>query len=110
MRLFSRSACLLTVITICLIAMADFAGARSAASARHSGLEPPGGPRQMDIVPGQSPGRTPEGGMGYTDAYGNTLTDKIPQEKRRVRMRREHEKKPADLPDVSVGKPLWTYK
>ena len=47
--------------------------ARSAFSPRHSGIEPPGGPRHIETLPGKGPTRTAEGGMGYVDAYGNTL-------------------------------------
>ena len=49
-------------------------------SPRPSGTEPPGGPRPSDALPQPGNfGRTPEGGLGYTDAYGNTITNK-PQE------------------------------
>ncbi|MDE5832758.1 MAG: translation initiation factor IF-2, partial [Desulfovibrio sp.] len=62
-------------ITILSLAFAIcFAGsgvlAKSAYSPRHSGIEPPGGPRSLEAIPGRSPSRTAEGGMGYMDAYG----------------------------------------
>lgn len=57
------------------------AWAKSAFSARESGIEPPGGPKPMEGLPGKNVGRTAEGGMGYTDAYGNTITEPQPEEK-----------------------------
>lgn len=89
---------------------------RSAFSPRHTGMDPPGGPRQIDSMPLSGPTRTPEGGMGYTDAYGRGLTDKIPEEpKQRQRLRPgAYGKKepPAELPDVSPGKrnPVWSFR
>lgn len=108
-------ACIILVIAL---ASAQSVGARSASSPRHSGLEPPGGPRQLDVLPGNSPGRTAEGGMGYTDAYGNTLTDRLPEERKpRQRLRpgayggarQEH---PTALPEPAAekGAPVWSFK
>lgn len=57
------------------------AWAKSAFSARESGIEPPGGPKPMEGLPSKNVGRTAEGGMGYTDAYGNTITESQPEEK-----------------------------
>lgn len=91
---------------------------KSAFSPRHSGLEPPGEPRQSEIMPGRSPSRTPMGGMGYTDAYGNTLDDQPPPEKTvRKRLRpganglREQPSPPAALPDPdrADASPLWKF-
>lgn len=102
---------------VLVIALALPAYGRSAYSPRHSGLEPPGGPRQLEAVPGASPGRMPEGGMGYTDAYGNTLTDKIPEEKKaRVRPRPgaygSGQPAASAIPDLPApeGKPLWSFQ
>lgn len=100
-----------------LVALPCASFARSAFSPRHSGLEPPGGPRQLDTLPGNSPSRTPEGGMGYTDAYGNSLTDRMPEEKKP-----RHRPRPGayggkanisePLPELpaSPGKPLWRFQ
>ena len=55
--------------------------AASAYSARNSGMDPPGEPKRIEALPSKSAGRTAEGGMGYTDAYGNTVTDSQPEEK-----------------------------
>lgn len=55
--------------------------AASAYSARNSGAEVPGEPKRIDSLPSKSAGRTAEGGMGYTDAYGNTIDDRPPEEK-----------------------------
>ena len=56
------------------------AWAASALSPRHSGLEPPGGPKPLEGLPaaGAQSGTT-QGGMGYTDAYGNTVDDRPPE-------------------------------
>ena len=92
-----------------ILALPGAAMSRSAYSPRHSGMEAPGGPRQLDVLPGGGPSRTAEGGMGYTDAYGNTLTDKMPEEKA-TRRRREAKREPGRIPDVPVGAPVWTFK
>lgn len=91
--------------------------ARSAQSPRHSGLEPPGGPRQLDVLPGGGPGRTAEGGMGYTDAYGNTLTDKMPEQRKPRHRPRPGaygapKSAPAELPEPAREKspPVWSFK
>ena len=57
------------------------AQAASAYSARNSGMDPPGEPKRIEALPSKSAGRTAEGGMGYTDAYGNTIDDRQPEEK-----------------------------
>lgn len=94
----------------------QIAEARSAFSPRHSGMDAPGGPRQLDNMPTQGIGRTPEGGMGYTDAYGRSLTDKIPEERKRgPRLRPggyRHKDAPAELPDLKpgTGAPVWSFK
>lgn len=79
-------------------------------------MEAPGGPRQLDNMPIAGPSRTPEGGMGYTDAYGNSLTDRAPAErKRRPRLRPgAHGKKEhvAELPDIDPARqtPVWSFR
>lgn len=107
---------LLALLVVFTLFGAESAFARSALAPRHSGIEPPGGPRQLDTLPGNSPGRTAEGGMGYMDAYGRTLTDKIPEEnkpRRRLRVgaygSRAAEKPSPVLPDRSAP-PVWTFK
>ena len=57
------------------------AQAASAYSARNSGMDPPGEPKRIESLPSRNAGRTAEGGMGYTDAYGNTIDDRQPEEK-----------------------------
>ena len=59
---------------------AGTAWAKSPSNARDPGIEPPGGPKPMEGLPGRNVSRTAEGGMGYTDAYGNTVTDSQPEE------------------------------
>ncbi len=40
-----------------------------------------GRPKRLDMS-GRGLVRTPMGGMGYTDAYGNTIDDIVPEEKK----------------------------
>ncbi len=88
---------------------------RSAFSPRHSGMEPPGGPRHLENIPGRSIGQTPSGGRGYTDAYGNSLDDSRPEEKKIVRRRMEiqghsvEQEKSRPLPDPARSSPLWKF-
>ena len=98
----SRFACLraarpLAVAPLCLVLLVLLAAAQlvpdspqwlapsalaaSAYSARNSGMDPPGEPKRIESLPSKSAGRTAEGGMGYTDAYGNTIDDRQPEEK-----------------------------
>ena len=99
----------------------DKVWAASAHSPRRSGLEPPGGPRQLDSVPqGRAMTRSYDGGMGYTDAYGNTVDDVPPEERaprRRLRAgaygaygRDKADTRP--LPDPAPGGegPAWSIK
>ena len=84
-----------------------------------SGLDPPGGPKPLEGLPGKSAGRTAEGGMGYTDAYGNTIENR-PQEDtpehKRVRPgaygpnaeRNKRYQRP--LPDPQNQTPAWSFK
>ncbi|WP_297048108.1 translation initiation factor IF-2 [uncultured Desulfovibrio sp.] len=92
--------------------------ARSALSPRHSGMEPPGGPRPLESMPGNAPSRTAEGGMGYTDAYGNTLDERQPPEKApRKRPRAgayggyggKAEVPPLPDPAAENRPPVWTF-
>lgn len=93
--------------------------ARSALSPRHSGMEPPGGPRPLEAMPGNAPSRTAEGGMGYTDAYGNTLDERQPPEKTpRKRPRAgayggyggKTVVPPLPDPAAESQPPVWTFK
>lgn len=94
--------------------------ARSAFNPRHSGLEAPGERRPADGMSafGMRPARTAEGGMGYSDAYGNTLDDQPPEEKKpRKRVHpgayghRSSGSPSRALPDPDCrsGVPAWTY-
>lgn len=114
MRIYRSVACCLIFLTA--TALSVNVCARSAFSPRHSGMEAPGGPRQLESMPMLGPSRTPEGGMGYTDAYGRTLTDKMPEE-RKPRQRPRYggyaKKEPvAELPNVDpVGqRPVWSFR
>ena len=72
------------------------ARAASALSPRHSGLEPPGGPKPIEGLPAMgNAGNTTERGMGYTDAYG-TYGRK--------------QSRPLPDPDADTpGKPAWKF-
>lgn len=84
-----------------------------------SGLDPPGGPKPMEGLPGKSAGRTAEGGMGYTDAYGNTIENRAPEEKpARKRPRagaygpnaEQNPRYQRPLPDPQNQTPVWSFK
>lgn len=88
-------------------------------SPRHTGMEPPGGPRTSDVMPGGGPTRTAEGGMGYTDAYGNTLDDVTPPEKEPRKRPRAGayggygaagQERPLPDPGASSGAPVWSFR
>lgn len=95
------------------------ARAASALSPRHSGLEPPGGPKPMEGLPAMgNAGNTTERGMGYTDAYGRPLKDYGPEEvKPHVRPRGgaygtygRKQSRPLPDPDADTpGKPAWDF-
>lgn len=120
-----RRRCARRLLAICLLCCAVTflwlapALARSALSPRHSGMEPPGGPRALETMPGNAPSRTAEGGMGYTDAYGNTLDERQPPEKTpRKRPRAgayggyggKAEVPPLPDPAAENQPPVWTFK
>lgn len=125
-RAFLRIALCAMTLTLVLIfsgmvktgATTGLALAASAYSPRHSGLEPPGGPKPLEALPGRSMGRTAEGGMGYTDAYGNTVDDRPPPEKEA--RRRPHpgaygqspsrDSRPLPDPQPQGSTPAWTFK
>lgn len=101
--------CLLMVLALAPAAIE----ARSAFSPRRSGIEPPGGPRPLE-TPMRSFGRTPDGGRGYTDAYGNRVEDLPPEEKKITRRRLERQDNQAKasgrpLPDPENSAPLWKF-
>ncbi|MBO4301552.1 MAG: hypothetical protein J5861_08130 [Desulfovibrio sp.] len=73
----------------------------------------------MEVLPGgRSVGRTPEGGMGYTDAYGNTISSRVPENNSaRSRLRtgafgvmRAAPRPDRPLPDSSHQSPAWSFK
>ena len=94
--------------------------AASALSPRHSGLEPPGGPKPLEgLPPASAPSRTAEGGMGYTDAYGNTIENR-PHEEKAPRKRPRpgaygaygagSVARPLPDPDAGPETPAWSFK
>lgn len=108
--------CALCAVILLLAALLPPPGAqgRSAFSPRRSGLEPPGGPRQMENIPSRSFGHTPMGGRGYIDAYGNSLDDQGPSEKKIIRRRLEPrghyaEEKPPPPEPPARSAPLWKF-
>ena len=98
---------------------ASSALAASAYSARNSGMDPPGEPKRIEALPSKSAGRTAEGGMGYTDAYGNTIDDRQPEEK--PARQRAHpgaygpgagqsDRYERPLPNPQNQTPAWSFK
>ena len=92
---------------------ADTAWAASALSPRRTGMEPPDQPRSLNLPPaGRALGRTAEGGMGYTDAYGNVLRDPSAREADAPRANADARRPQLDnrpLPDPAQGAPLWKF-
>ena len=94
--------------------------ARSVYTPRDSGTEAPGGPRAPIGVPSPSNfGRTQEGGMGYTDAYGNTISSEIPEKKPRKRLPKgaygqygqpDPDNRPLPDPTKTQAKPVWGFR
>lgn len=81
--------------------------AKSHLSSRHSGTEPPDGPRQ-GVLPGP---------VGHTDAYGYSLTDRQPEERKPRHRPRPGAyggppKKEAKLPELpqEQGAPVWNFR
>lgn len=89
---------------------------RSALSPRHSGMEPPDAPKRGENMAGRPLSRTPSGGMGYTDAYGNPVEDGGPEENRKERRPKpewmeKSGKSAARLPDSGLSSsPLWKFQ
>ena len=136
----SRFACLraarpLAVAPLCLVLLVLLAAAQlvpdspqwlapsalaaSAYSARNSGMDPPGEPKRIESLPSRNAGRTAEGGMGYTDAYGNTIDDRQPEEK--PARQRAHpgaygpgagqsDRYERPLPNPQNQTPAWSFK
>ena len=93
--------------------------AASAYSPRNSGMDPPGEPKRIESLPSKNAGRTAEGGMGYTDAYGNTIDDRQPEEKPAPKRPRpgaygvgagQSERYERPLPDPQNQTPAWSFK
>ena len=98
---------------------ADVAHAASAYTPRHSGMDAPGEPKRIESLPSKNAGRTAEGGMGYTDAYGNTIDDRQPEEKPAPKRPRpgaygvgagQSERYERPLPDPQNQTPAWSFK
>lgn len=125
----------LALVTLCLVLLALLAAssvlpgspqwlaapaqAASAYSPRNSGMDPPGEPKRIESLPSKNAGRTAEGGMGYTDAYGNTIDDRQPEEKPERKRplpgaygpgagKSERNERP--LPDPQNQTPAWSFK
>lgn len=110
-------ACLVLALLALPLMPTGTAEAGSAYNPRHSDLEPPGGPRASQIMPGQTGGRTDDGGMGHVDAYGRRLTD-VPPPERKPRNRPgpgayggyDRDKEAVrPLPEVNAPKPAWNF-
>lgn len=116
-RIFKGLLCPL-VLLLLLFSWQEEACARSAFSPRHSGMEPPGGPRPLENMPARSLGLSPDGGRGHTDAYGNRVENRPPPEaKSRKRLRegaygssvKEEKSSPLPDPGDTRSSPLWKF-
>lgn len=103
------------------VALPHTATAASMLSPRHSGLEPPGGPKTPEgLINAQPSARTSEGSMGFTDAYGNVVQNKPPAEKgprQRPRPgayggygREQADERPLPDPHEDEAPPAWRFK
>lgn len=111
-------------ISFCLLALLIFqfpqqSFGKSAFSPRHTGMEPPGEMKTPDNMPGRPLSRTAEGGRGYIDAYGNTVTPQEPREhSEKSRLRRgaysnaDSKKETATLPvpTKDISPKLWKFQ
>ena len=93
--------------------------AASAYSPRNSGMDAPGEPKRLETLPSKNAGRTAEGGMGYTDAYGNTIEDRPPEEKPAPKRPApgaygvgggKNQRYERPLPDPQNQTPAWSFK
>ncbi|MBQ7608759.1 MAG: translation initiation factor IF-2 [Desulfovibrionaceae bacterium] len=108
------------LLLICLVLLPSLCFARSVYTPRDSGTEPPGGPRAPEAIPSSgSFGRTAEGGMGYVDAYGNTIDNRESPKPPKKRLPRGAFGRPdrdaarydRPLPDPArSGPPAWSFK
>lgn len=101
-----------------MLVFAHPAHARSVYTPRDSGTEPPGGPRAPMALPQTGNfGRTPDGGMGYTDAYGNPLRYEEPKPKPHKRpahgafapKQEDPYARPLPDPMSSSKRPAWSF-
>jgi hypothetical protein len=112
---------LVLLLSILFLSAADAAQAASAYSPRHSGIEPPGGPKPLQRLPGNSSSsRTVQQGEGYTDAYGRTVDERQPEEEA-PRQRpgagaygayggNQEKQDTRPLPDPGVAPPVWSFR
>ena len=114
---FKRFPPVLAAVLLLFLAVAP-AQARSVYTPRDSGAEAPGGPRSPAGVPGGgSFGRTPEGGMGYVDAYGNPISSAVPEKKPHRRLSpgaygqygRKEDDRPLPDPAAEPARPAWRF-
>ncbi len=72
----------------------------------------------MQGLPTRSPSRTQEGGMGYTDAYGNTVSPEHREEKKAINRLRGAGDNASKKQEASGGSvlpmenrpPLWSFR
>ena len=127
----SRKALPLALVLLALLAAASLvpgsprwlavpsALAASAYSPRSSGMDMPGEAKRLETLPSKNAGRTAEGGMGYTDAYGNTIEDRPPEEKPAPKRPApgaygvgggKNQRYERPLPDPQNQTPAWSFK
>lgn len=103
-----KLAALVLMAITCGFIPAPGAEARSFLSPRRSGMESPDGPRQSPL-----PGMT-----GHMDAYGNALTDRMPEERKKIHRPRPgayggppKQEREASLPDAPAhAAPVWNFR
>ncbi len=96
--------------------------ARRSSAPPSSGLSPSDSTRELDgVIPGGRPmSRTAEGGMGFTDAYGNTIRDRPPEEpapRRRLPAgaygrygKDKNYDRPLPEPAADPARPAWSFQ
>ncbi|MBR4741438.1 MAG: translation initiation factor IF-2 [Desulfovibrio sp.] len=107
------------LLTVFFLFFATHALAGSSYTPRDSGTEPHDGPRAPEALPSRgSFGRTAEGGMGYVDAYGNSIQDRVEEKKPRQRLRpgaygqygqKDPYNRPLPDPTKQNARPVWSF-
>ena len=121
-RVWGKAGLLCALALAAALAAPPDVGARRSSGPPSSGLSPSDSTRELDGVAsgGRALSRTAEGGMGFTDAYGNTISDRPPEEPSpRKRLpagaygRYGKEKtydRPLPEPAADPARPAWSFQ